>query len=172
MVDLDALETDPPWRGGRATRLVPKVLVGTQGRVVEAVVDEDGRLLPSVPTLTVAAPRSGSGTSWPCCWRHRSRPTPPRATPGPRLTMRSVKLSATQVAALPLPTDAARLGRRRGAPAGGAAGRRPPVRTSLRGWRGSCAAAYAVDDRTVLGWWLREGAAHGDVMVPPDLLSR
>jgi len=42
------------WAG---ERLVPKVLVATQTRVIEAVVDRDGALLPSVPLISLV-PRS------------------------------------------------------------------------------------------------------------------
>jgi hypothetical protein len=54
-VDVDALAQDEAEiaRWIRA-RLVPKVLVATQTRVVEAVADPDGAWVPSVPVIAVA----------------------------------------------------------------------------------------------------------------------
>ena len=53
-VDLSRL--DPTLAAWAGRRLVPKVLVATQTRVLEAVADPVGALLPSVPVVTVAAP--------------------------------------------------------------------------------------------------------------------
>jgi len=47
---------DGPTGAWAARRLVPKVLVAGQTRVLEAVADAEGALLPSVPVITVAAP--------------------------------------------------------------------------------------------------------------------
>lgn len=55
-VDLDRLAADPDSAAWAERRLVPKVLVASQTRVLEAVVDEAGAWLPSVPVLTVVAP--------------------------------------------------------------------------------------------------------------------
>ena len=52
VVDLVQLKQDANARlGCQATR--PEALVATQGAVIEAVVDEDGTWLPSVPVLTM-----------------------------------------------------------------------------------------------------------------------
>jgi hypothetical protein len=153
VVDLDALEADPALARWARTRLTPKVLVGTQGRVVEAVVDAGGELLPSVPTLTVTAPPE---RLWHVLAVLLAPPVVAHAAAryaGTGLTMRAVKLSARQVAALPLPTDpviwdeAASL-----LPA---AQRDDDHRSSLleEAARLMCR-AYAVDDPMVLRWWL------------------
>ena len=53
-VDLEALHAEGSLSSWAGARLVPKVLVATQGRVIEAVVDETGDWLPSVPVVTLA----------------------------------------------------------------------------------------------------------------------
>ena len=84
-------------------RLVPKVLVGTQGRVLEAVADPDGAWLPSVPVISVV-PRGDR------LWRVLAVLLAPPVSvhaattyAGSALDPGAVKLSARQVAALPLP---------------------------------------------------------------------
>ena len=106
VVDVDAVRAGP-LGGWVDARLVPKVLVAGQGRVIEAVVDERGEWLPSVPVLSVVPNRSPPtcGGSSPSCWRRRSSPTPPRATSAPASRPGSVKVSARQLAALPLPAN-------------------------------------------------------------------
>ena len=56
VVDLEALRADGSLASWAESRLVPKVLVATQGAVLEAVVDVDGAWLPSVPTLVCTPP--------------------------------------------------------------------------------------------------------------------
>jgi hypothetical protein len=153
VVDLDALESDPALARWARTRLTPKVLVATQGRVVEAVVDAGGELLPSVPTLTLGAPAE---RLWHVLAVLLAPPVVAHAAAryaGTGLTMRSVKLSARQVAALPLPTDAAAWD---DAAALLPEAQRDDDRRSalLREVARLMCRAYAVDDRTVLGWWL------------------
>ena len=153
VVDLDALEADPALARWARARLTPKVLVGTQGRVVEAVVDAEGRLLPSVPTLTVTAPPE---RLWHVLAVLLAPPVVAHAATryaGTGLTMRSVKLSARQVAALPLPAgtgpwdEAAAL-----LPAAQHDdGRRPGLLAEVAGLM---CRAYGVDDPAVLGWWI------------------
>ncbi len=103
VVDVAALAADPGLARWAATRLVPKILVGTQGRVVEAVADPGGRWLPSVPTITVVP---DPGRLWHVLAVLLSPPVTAYAAAryaGTALTMRAVKLSAAQVARLPLP---------------------------------------------------------------------
>jgi hypothetical protein len=109
VVDVAALRGTPleRWAG---TRLVPKVLVGTQGPVVEAVADPGGGWLPSVPTITATAP---ADRLW---WVLAVLLAPPVSAyaatryAGTALSMRAIKLSARQVGALPLPGDRAAWG--------------------------------------------------------------
>ena len=105
VIDLTSLADASGLARWARARLVPKVLVGTQGRIVEAVVDERGEWLPSVPTITVVP----HGTS---LWHLLAVLSAPSVAAhaaatyaGSGLTMRSIKLSARQVAALPLPVD-------------------------------------------------------------------
>jgi hypothetical protein len=84
-------------------RLVPKVLVGTQGRVLEAVADPDGRWLPSVPAISVV-PRGDR--LWHVLAVLVAPPVSVHAATtyaGTALDASAVKISAKQVAALPLP---------------------------------------------------------------------
>jgi hypothetical protein len=84
-------------------RLVPKVLVATQTRVVEVVVDEAGELAPVTPTISVMA----SGAS---IWHVGAAIASPVACAvaltrhaGAGMSPDAIKLSARQVLALPLP---------------------------------------------------------------------
>lgn len=106
-VDLAALRADGGLAAWADARLVPKLLVAGQGRVIEAVVDEAGDWLPSVPVLSVV-PRDRADL-----WRLSALALAPPVVAhaatrflGTGLTPGSVKVSARQFAALPLPVDA------------------------------------------------------------------
>ncbi len=109
MVDVPALAAADPRLGAwAASRLVPKLLVAGQGRVIEAVVDERGEWLPSVPVVSVL-PHDAADL-----WRILAVLLAPPVVAdaaarylGTGLSPGSVKVSARQVAALPLPPDAA-----------------------------------------------------------------
>ncbi len=160
VVDLDALEADPALARWARARLVPKVLVGTQGSVVEAVVDVGGELLPSVPTVTVTAP---ADRLWHLLAVLLAPPVVAHAATryaGTGLTMRSVKLSAKQVAALPLPADAAAWDE--AAALLPAAQRDHEGRSaSLVQVAGLMCRAYGVADPAVLGWWRERARLKG-----------
>ncbi len=86
-------------------RLVPKILVATQGRVIEAVADPEGRWLPSVPVLSVIP---ASGQIWRVLAVLMAPPVVAHAATrylGSALSANAIKLSARQLAALPLPGD-------------------------------------------------------------------
>lgn len=153
-VDLAALRADGGLAGWAAARLVPKLLVAAQGRVVEAVVDEAGAWLPSVPVLSVV-PRDPADL-----WRLLAVTLAPPVVAhaaarylGTGLTPGSVKVSARQLAALPLPGDTAAwdegAGVARRAQCAPAAQRRALLAEAGR----VMTAAYegAAD---ALGWWL------------------
>lgn len=155
VVDLPAV-TEEGLARWAASRLVPKVLVGTQGRVVEAVVDETGRWLPSVPTITVVP--QATDRLWHVLAVLLAPPVTAHAATtyaGTALSMRAVKLSARQVAAIPLPAD--RTAWDEGAEAARAAqheGQHDDVRRHehlLALGRAMCR-AYGVGD-DVLDWW-------------------
>ena len=100
-VDLDAL--DDNLRRWASERLVPKVLVATQTRVLEAIVDERGELIPSVPVLTV---QSSPDNLWKIAALLTSPPIAAIAARrhlGSALSADALKLSAKDVVALPLP---------------------------------------------------------------------
>ncbi len=60
-VDLEALAAqDPTLATWFAAVAAPKVLVASQGRVIEAVLDADGMMVPSTPVIAVV-PRAGAG---------------------------------------------------------------------------------------------------------------
>ena len=103
VVDLEALRAEGSLASWATSRLVPKVLVATQGAVLEAVVDAEGVWLPSVPTLVCAPPPD---RLWHVLAVLLAPPVVAFAAArylGTGLSARSVKLSAKQLAALPLP---------------------------------------------------------------------
>lgn len=103
-VDLAALRAEGSLARWADARLVPKLLVAGQGRVIEAVADEDGAWLPSVPVVSVV-PRERAGL-WRLLAVLLAPPVVAHAATrylGAGLTPGSVKVSARQVAALPLP---------------------------------------------------------------------
>jgi hypothetical protein len=120
---------------------------------VEAVVDAGGELLPSVPTLTVTAQAE---RLWHVLAVLLAPPVVAHAATryaGTGLTMRSVKLSARQVAALPLPDDAGAWDEAAGLlPAAQEDDERRPA--LLAEVAGLMCRAYGVGDPTVLQWWL------------------
>ncbi|WP_170219539.1 HsdM family class I SAM-dependent methyltransferase [Nocardioides litoris] len=150
-VDLDSLAADPRLAAWARARLVPKVLVAPQGRVVEAVVDVDGRWLPSVPVVTVAA---DPDRLWHVLAVLLAPPVVAGAAAryaGAGLSAAAVKLSARQVAALPLPAgraawDAGAALARAAQEADDAA--RPDLLAALG--EQMCT---AYDDHAALDWW-------------------
>ncbi|HWJ10629.1 MAG TPA: N-6 DNA methylase [Nocardioides sp.] len=155
-VDLAALCADGALSGWAAARLVPKLLVAAQGRVVEAVVDEAGAWLPSVPVLSVVPHEPAD------LWRLLAVTLAPPVVAhaaarylGTGLTPGSVKVSARQLAALPLPPDrdawaeGARLAE--AAQAAPAAGRGELLAATGRVMAG----AYGADAALVDWWWER-----------------
>ena len=106
-IDRAALSRgDPPLAQWVAARRVPKVLVATQTRVVEAVADHQGRWVPSVPVISVephdpadverlaAVLLSPTTSAW--ALAHAG---------GTALAPGMIKLSAAQIARIPLPAD-------------------------------------------------------------------
>lgn len=148
-VDLDLLEgrfVDWAHR-----KLVPKVLVANQTRVVEAVADPEGAWLPGVPVTTVT-PRTdpASATAAPdLVWQLASVLTCPVATAlswhhgaGTGLSTTTVRLTPAGLAALPWPAGDVR-------PAA-AALQEGDVTTCGR----AVMAAYGIDDEALLTWWV------------------
>jgi hypothetical protein len=104
-VDLDALSrADPALAAWYRRVLRPKVLVATQTRVLEAVADDRGTWLPSVPVIALLPHRADD------LWSLAAVLTAPPVSAwalqrhvGAGLGPRTLKLSARQVLDLPLP---------------------------------------------------------------------
>ena len=107
-VRVPAVLSRREMRGWLSDALYPKILVATQTPVIEAVVDPRGELAPGVPVIRLlphdanevwmlAAALLAPATSAIAWWRHA----------GAGLSPKAIKLSAKQIAALPLPPDAA-----------------------------------------------------------------
>ncbi len=117
VVDVEALRrwADGPDGDRRLAvwaeaRLRPKVVVATQTRVVEAAVDDAGAWWPSVPVISVVPQTSADDEDE--RWLLAAALTAPPATVwaaertgGTALAPQAIKLSARQVAAIPLPVD-------------------------------------------------------------------
>lgn len=105
-VDLGRLEAAGrlgPWA---RSRLVPKVLLATQTRALEAVADGDGGWLPAVPLITIVPRDAGS------MWRLAAALVSPTLTAWAAeryslsgLSAGVIKLSARQALDLPMPAD-------------------------------------------------------------------
>ncbi|HEY2814198.1 MAG TPA: N-6 DNA methylase [Acidimicrobiales bacterium] len=104
-VDVDDSRFDGRVRRWVEQRLVPKVVVATQTRVVEVAVDARGRWVPSTPVIAVQADpvqlwRVAAALSAPAvsAWAMRRHA-------GAALSPDAIKLSAAQVLEVPLPWD-------------------------------------------------------------------
>jgi Eco57I restriction-modification methylase len=108
VVDLDRLMATPPVARRWVARCrAPKLVVGTQTRVVEAAVDAGGTWVPSVPALAVVPHDPGD------VWRLAAAVLAPAATAwlahrsvGTALDRAALKVAKPDLAALPLPADA------------------------------------------------------------------
>ncbi len=140
-----------------ARRLVPKVMVATQTRVIEAAADEDGGWLPVVPVISVTSASCDVWALLAVLLAPAVSSYARRVHAGAALSHDAIKLSARQVTALPLPAD-------RGAWADGADAARAATFAGRRGdgatWRAALGRlgdamtdAYRVDDGAVRAWW-------------------
>lgn len=107
-VDLARLERETSLGPWARSRLTPKVLLATQTRVLECVVDERGEWLPCVPVITVT-PRAELEGDPGALRRIAAAISSPAATAfavrefgGAALSADAIKLAARQVLALPL----------------------------------------------------------------------
>jgi len=103
-VDLRALEAAPAMARWAQARLVPKVLLATQTRVLEPVVDCAGAWLPSTPVISVQA--SGGASLWHIAAAIASPVATARALSeygGAALSPGAIRLAARQVLELPAP---------------------------------------------------------------------
>lgn len=152
-VDLAALRAQGDLADWARARLVPKIVVATQTRVIEALADPDGILINSVPTITVIPKEPEQ------LWRLLAVLLSPPVSAwalgryaGSALSIAAIKMSADQVAQIPLPTlkgpweEAAVLVRE--------ASSSPSHRLDLLGAAAAkMCAAYAVPPEPVWSWW-------------------
>lgn len=153
-VDLAALEAEGSLAAWARGRLVPKLVVATQTRVLEAFVDEDGSLLNTVPTLSLMPHRAEDH------WRLLAALLSPPASAwaagryaGTALSSTAIKLSAEQLLALPLPEPGpaweAAAALVRAAQQEGEATRRAKLVEA----GGLMCAAWGLAREPLLGWW-------------------
>ncbi len=161
VVDLEAVaQADPRLARWADARLVPKVVLATQTRVLEPLVDTDGAWWPSVPAIAVT-PRSGDpGDLWAIAAVLAAPGVSAWAMAhyrGSALSRDALKLSATQVLELPLPVDQAAWadGARLAARA-----QRQADRADADGWHAALvelgqAMTHAYrSGRTIRDWWV------------------
>ncbi len=123
-------------------RLVPKVVVATQTRVIEAAVDGNGEWLPAVPVISIVAE---APMLWPIAAALCSPPLTAWAATqhlGAARSSSAIKLSARDVRALPLPEPSVAWEQAEAALRAG---------DVLEAGRLMCI-AYGVDD-TTFTWW-------------------
>ncbi|MGQ0465038.1 MAG: N-6 DNA methylase [Sporichthyaceae bacterium] len=155
VVDLRSLATDEALSAWARARLVPKLLLSTQTRVLEVLADPEGVLVPSIPNITIvcaepnlwhvgAALSSPVLTAW--ALRHFA---------GAALSTDAIKLSAKQVLALPAPAPGPAWDR------GAEAYRAACAATSGEDWSAAlgnlgahmCAAYGLSETADLLAWW-------------------
>ncbi len=148
-------------------RLRPKVLVATQTKVIEAVVDESGRMVPLTPTVSVEPQDPAE------LWHIAAALTGPvatvlagRRTAGTALARGAIKVAAADLRALPLPTDAAAWDD------AAAKARSVAAHPTPQGWKALAEAhmlAFGPVDDALVAWWLeRLGVAPDDAAPPGD----
>jgi hypothetical protein len=152
-VDRAGLEADGHGAWARR-RLVPKVVVASQTRVVEAAVDEAGAWLPSVPLVSVTGPRHR-------LWHAAAALLSPvttvcalRGTAGTALAADHLKLGAPLVRELALPADGPDWDAAAAAVRAAASATTPAARHGalLTAAVASCA-AYGVPVDGLVDWW-------------------
>ena len=136
-------------------RLCPKLLIATQTKVIEVVVDEVGDLVPSTPVIAVHADESqlwllAAALTAPCVSAHALG-----QVAGAALGADAIKLAARQVLALPLPGD--RVLWERGATLAKLAQCAADAerRELLDELGHTMDAAYGIADPAVFTWWAR-----------------
>ncbi len=157
VVDLEEI-ADPLVCAWFGERLVPKLLLASQTKVLEAVADPLGSLLPSVPVLSVEPRDAGDlwklaavlASPWVSAWM-ASR------SAGSGLSSNAFRVRASEVARIPLPAD--RNAWDRGAllaeQAQGASSRNDMTAyaSTMRTLGDTMMEAYGGFDRSVIDWW-------------------
>lgn len=157
IVDLEAIE-DTAVREWFSDRCVPKILLASQTKVLEAVADPLGRLLPSVPALSVEPISEDDlwhlvaviASPWASAWLAAR-------SAGSGLSSNAFRVRASEVAALPLPgiCDAWDHAALLAAEAQEASSQHDMASYSiaLRGLGDAMMEAYGSDDSSVTEWW-------------------
>jgi hypothetical protein len=163
VVDLRALAAaDPKLMAWTEQRLVPKLIVATQTRVLETIVDEDGTCFPSVPTIAVT---TEPARLWEAAAVVMAPPISAWALGrhlGAALSSDAIKVSARQLLDAPLPRDRA-CWRDACAPLqrAAAATTEPSWRAALHDFGTRMNRAYGCDDEVLAWWWARLPAWSG-----------
>jgi hypothetical protein len=158
VVDIDRLRREDERLARWAERvLVPKVVVATQTRVVEVLVDETGRIWPSVPVIAVVAP---SERLWAVAAVLASPPVSAlglRRHAGAALSGDAIKMSARQLLEIPLPPDetswAEGAERLQAAAQAAQAGRADEWSEALHEFGTTMCRAFDASEE-ILSWWL------------------
>ncbi len=147
-------------------RCVPKIIVATQTRVIEAVVDADGGWLPTTPMITVTRKASDIASELiPDLWTIAAALASPiatlvaaRRTFGTAMTPTAIKLAAREIATLPRPHDIESLTQATHAfKAASLADSPTSYSDALRVFAGAAIDSYGLDAKPrsrVLAWWL------------------
>lgn len=155
VIEIAALVADRAMQDWAARRLVPKLLVATQTKVIEVVIDEVGDLLPSVPVVTVTAPSerlahvAAALSSPPVVAVAAARVF------GAALSADAIKLSAKQLMELPAPSEGSDWD------AGAAAFLAASRSTTPKEWREAmnvmatcmCRAYNVTNEVELMSWW-------------------
>lgn len=157
-IDRRLMAREGNLAGWIADRSRPKIILATQTKVLEAFVDAEGELIPSLPLITVTPRLSGD------LWQVAAAIASPVASAvacsrhaGAALTVDAIKLSASQALRLPLPRDASAW--QHGARALQAAQRAtdgPSRRLALRCFGHAMARSYGLSEAAALeveDWW-------------------
>jgi hypothetical protein len=145
---VEVTNLEPSMTAWITRRLVPKVLVATQTRVLEACADPLGEFVPSVPVISVIP--TDVADVWPLTAVLCSPPVAAWAAGrsfGAGLQPDAIKLSATQVGTVPLPA-----GGLHSADVAQAVGH---LRSDdLHAFAWAMCAAYRQDPEALVAWWL------------------
>jgi hypothetical protein len=158
VVDLDRLTVPVATWARRQHR--PKVLLATQSRVLEPVVDRTGDLVPATPVIAVHAPTHELDRVAAVLLAPPVVAWAARRSVGAGLQPEAVKLAARQVLEVPLPADGAAWAEAAALVAGHDATRAAdPER--LRAVGEAMCRAYGVEADPLLGWWWERLARRG-----------
>ncbi|MCA9307454.1 MAG: N-6 DNA methylase [Phycisphaerales bacterium] len=103
-IDRACMERQGDLAGWLSSRLIPKIILATQTKIIEVFVDEPGRLLPSLPLITVV-PKAAADI-WAVAAALASPVSAALAMQrhaGSALSPQAIKLSAKQAMRLPVP---------------------------------------------------------------------